>query len=389
MVDWFGKMSLRTKLVVFNGLLLALITLVLVALGVASALRNQQEVAKRIEPFVLGAVQGRMSAVLAGELGVIGDTFEAAHSLGEMLSHQVGSHIELAAQEGLYAEERAALDRDVQTTLNVSRASSAVYALLEPNAFDGADSAFTGRTETGANETGRLATSWTRDAQGKLNHAVVSEAQLKDTQINHWYRCVLERNALCVLEPYNYDFPEGSAVVSTLAVPVQVAGRTVGMVGFDMRLDFIQKLLEQANRRLFDGRGELLLVSQEGVIAGHSGAAQRVGTVLGAADGLDPAQLRERLKSDQSQLEILADGRLQLILPRPLVGGSSTWMVIYRVDQAVASADALALYADLDTNERKTAWQQVAVAVLITSLALLLMAWLCRRALQRCCACAS
>ncbi|KGE67605.1 methyl-accepting chemotaxis protein [Pseudomonas sp. IPO3749] len=381
MFEWFSRLSLRAKLVLFNGLLLALITLALVALGVTSALRGQRLVAERIEPFVLGAVQGRLSEALAGELAQIGDSFQSLHALGEMLSHQVASHIELAKEQGLYAEERVALDRDVQTALEVSRDSYAVYAVLEPNAFDGADAAFGGRSEEASNENGRLATFWSRDVQGKPNHAVVSEAQLTDKQTNHWYRCALERNALCVLEPYNYDFPEGSVVVSTIAVPVQVDGKAVGMVGFDMRLDFIQKLLEQANRRLFDGRGELLLASEEGVIAGYSGAPQRVGTPLAEADGLDLQQLRERLKNGHSQLEVLADGRLQLILPTSLASGS-TWMVIYRVDQAIASADALTLYADLEASAHKTGWRQAIVATLIAGLALLLMAWLCRRALE-------
>ncbi|HLA31176.1 MAG TPA: methyl-accepting chemotaxis protein [Pseudomonas sp.] len=382
MLEWIAKLSLRSKLVLFNGLVLALITLVLVALGVNSALRSQQELTRRIDPFVAGAVQGRMSQALAGELGVIGDAFEAVHALSEMLAHQTASHIALAQEEGLFAEERVAVDRDVQTTLKVSRNSYAVYAVLEPNAFDGADSAFSGRTADAANEAGRLATLWSRDAQGKQNHAVIGEAQLKDAQTNQWYRCALERNALCVLEPYNHAFPEGRALVTTLAMPVQVAGRAVGMVGFDMRLDFIQKLLVQANSRLFNGRGELLLVSQDGMIAGHSGAAQRVGTVLGMADGLDPARLGERLKTGQSQLEVLADGRLQLILQRPLVRGSTTWMVIYRVAQDIASADAIELYADLAERTRQTGWLQVAAAVSIAVLALLLMIWLCGRALQ-------
>jgi len=54
----FTGLSLRFKLALFNGLLLALITLLLVTAGLLSARQQQGMVATRTEPFVLGAVQG-------------------------------------------------------------------------------------------------------------------------------------------------------------------------------------------------------------------------------------------------------------------------------------------------------------------------------------------
>ena len=88
----FARLSLRFKLVLFNGLLLALITVLLVASGLLSARQQQNMVMTRTEPFVLGAVQGRMSQALAGELSVISNVFQSARAMGELLAQQVSRH---------------------------------------------------------------------------------------------------------------------------------------------------------------------------------------------------------------------------------------------------------------------------------------------------------
>lgn len=51
MRNWFAGLSLRLKLVLFNALLLALISSVLVSIGVVSARRGLEEVTRRIEPL--------------------------------------------------------------------------------------------------------------------------------------------------------------------------------------------------------------------------------------------------------------------------------------------------------------------------------------------------
>lgn len=125
-----------------------------------------------------------MSQALAGEMSLISNAFQSSRALGELLARQVNSHIELAHKEGLFAAERVALDRDVQTALQASRDSYATYVVLEPNVFDGVDSAFAGRAEDGANERGRVATFWSRNVCGDLSHEVISEALLADEQTN-------------------------------------------------------------------------------------------------------------------------------------------------------------------------------------------------------------
>ncbi|QXH69431.1 methyl-accepting chemotaxis protein [Pseudomonas asgharzadehiana] len=379
---WFGKLSLRLKLILLNALLLSLITIVLVSFGMRSALRGQDEVTQRIEPFVLGTVQGRLSQALAVEISSISNAFQSSKAQGELLARQMSSHIEKARRDGRAAEARVALDRDVKNALQANHYSYAAYAVLEPDVFDGNDSAFAGRTEDGANDSGRVATFWSRNVHSDVSHAVIDEALLADKQTNHWYRCAIDSNKLCVLQPYNYDFTEGPAVVSTIALPVSVDGMTKGMVGFDLRLDFVQALLARVNSELFDGQGSLYLVSPGGIIAGYSGAPQRVGTSLNSTDWFGLDRLRELPGNGQAKLESLPDGYFHLILPIPLVDGTAPWIAVYRIKQDVASADAEALRADLASSARRTGLQQTGISILMASLGLLLMAWLCGHALR-------
>jgi methyl-accepting chemotaxis protein len=381
MHTWFGKLSLRLKLILLNALLLTLITIVLVSFGVRSALLGQGEITQRIEPFVLGTVQGRLSQALALEISSISNAFQSSKALGELLARQMSSHLEKARREGRSAEARLALDHDIKNALLANHYSYAAYAVLEPDIFDGNDSAFAGSTEAGANESGRVATFWSRNIHGDISHAVIDEALLADKQTNHWYRCAIDNNKLCVLQPYNYDFTEGTAVVSTIALPVSVDGMAKGMVGFDLRLDFVQALLERVNSELFGGQGSLYLVSPGGVIAGYSGAPQRVGTSLNSTDWIGLDRLRELSDNGQAKLESLPDGYFNLTLPIPLVEGAAPWIAVYRIKQDVASADAVALRADLASSARRTGLQQTGISVLLASLGLLLMAWLCGHAL--------
>lgn len=382
MHTWFGELSLRSKLTLLNLLLLSLITIVLVSLGVRSALRAQDEMTRRIEPFLLGTVQGRLSQALALDISSISNAFQSSKALGELLARQMSNRIETAHGKRLGSEERVALDRDVQNVLQANRYSYASYAVLEPEIFNGNDSAFAGRTEDGTNESGRVATFWSRNLHGDINHAAIDEALLADKQTNHWYRCAIDSNKLCVLEPYTYDFPEGPAVVSTVALPVSVNGMAKGMVGFDLRLDFVQALIERANSGLFEGRGALLLVSPGGIIAGYSGAPQRVGSSLNSGDWLAPDRFHELSGNGEAKLETLPDGYFNLVLPIQLVEGAAPWIAVYRIKQDVASAEAVALRADLARDTWRTGLQQAVTSVLMASLGVLLMAWLCSHTLR-------
>lgn len=76
-----------------------------------------------------------MSQALAGEMSLISNAFQSSRTLGELLARQMSSHIELAHKEGLFAEERVALDRDVQTALQASRDGYATYVVLSSPMF--------------------------------------------------------------------------------------------------------------------------------------------------------------------------------------------------------------------------------------------------------------
>ena len=53
--------------------------------------------------------------------------------------------------------------------------------------------------------------------------------------------------------------------------PVLVDGKFYGVAGTDYNLDFVQKLSESVDKELFDGKGEVIIVSNMGLIVAHSG----------------------------------------------------------------------------------------------------------------------
>ena len=103
-----------------------------------------------------------------------------------------------------------------------------VWAVFEPNAFDGNDANFKG--DVGTDETGRFIPTWSRDAKG----AGVLEAN-KDYETKgpgDYYQVPRTRKRESIIDPYPYALNGTPVLLSSLAVPVlDRQGKLLGVVG--------------------------------------------------------------------------------------------------------------------------------------------------------------
>ena len=73
-----------------------------------------------------------------------------------------------------------------------------------------------------------------------------------------------------MLEPY-FDESSGSRkLVTSVAFPLLENGKVIAVVGLDINLADLQRNSEASARQLFDGQGQISIVSPLGVTAANS-----------------------------------------------------------------------------------------------------------------------
>ena len=140
------------------------------------------------------------------------------------------------------------------------------YIGWEPNAFDNDDASHAGIKENGYDGSGRFLPWWFRNADGSLGVDAIGymESQtLLPTGVREgeYYLCPKERKKSCVIDPAPYDVGGKMVMLASFTTPILVDGEFRGIAGADLALDFIQDLLNQADRQLYDGAGEMALIA--------------------------------------------------------------------------------------------------------------------------------
>src|SRR5690606_7348670 len=114
----------------------------------------------------------------------------------------------------------------------------------------------------------------------------------------------------------SYDFGGKQVLVASFNAPIMVGGQFKGIVGNDLALDFIQGLLEQAKQQLYDGAGELALISANGILIA---ATQDAGLITQPAEKALNPELVQQLKQSDSDDTILrlneASQQIELLRP--------------------------------------------------------------------------
>jgi methyl-accepting chemotaxis protein len=126
------------------------------------------------------------------------------------------------------------------------------WTLWEPNAFDGQDQKFANTPMHDA--TGRVVMYLLHGADGKI----IGEAN-RDYEVpgaGDYYLIARRLQKEVIMDPYIYN----NVLMTSLVVPIIVQGKFLGVVGADMKLDFLQRMLENRAKGLDQER--LVLLSQ-------------------------------------------------------------------------------------------------------------------------------
>ncbi|HID9891895.1 TPA: methyl-accepting chemotaxis protein [Pseudomonas aeruginosa] len=383
------RLSIQWKITLLAGLCLLGVVALLVGLSVYR-MQHSSVLVKSASTQMLDE-SARLRLEARGELQAlrIQRYFMDAFQYGKGFSRQILFLRDQAQKRFLDAYDlREDLTRQVRTALAANPEVLGLYVVFEPNALDGKDELFVDQPALGSNDKGRFSLYWAQATPGQLESESMIESELADTSsgpsgaaYNAWYTCPKESGQPCVLDPYFDKVGERQLLMTSIAFPLELDGKVIGVMGLDINLSNLQALSEQGNRELYDGVGQVGILSPAGLFAGNSRDAGLLGKNLAKADPQHAGELLQLLAAGKSRLFNENDD-LKVLQPLQPIPGAKPWGVLLEVPKSALLGPALALERQLDDMRREGTWVELGLGLGATVLGLLVL-WLSARGVTR------
>jgi len=357
------RLSIQWKIILLAGLCLLAIVVVLALTSLTQSRRSAAEVFAANTELLEHNARLRLQAHGETQALRIQRYFMDAYQYGNGFARLVQ-----VLRQRADGDLRADLVAQARAALAGNRDLIGLYLVFQPDSLDQQDARFKAQAHQGSNDSGRFSLYWSRNAAGELEPEAMPESMLADTSVaangspyNRWLTCPLETARACVLDPY-FDEVNGKQVLMTsIALPLLDNGKVIGVVGLDIGLDNLQQLALAGRQELFDGQGQVSIVSPAGLLAGHSADARQL------SKPLPPAQ---------------DNGLMRVSRPFAPIPDVAPWQVLLEIPQAVLQAPAVQLNQRLAASNQSANLFNLLVA-LVTALAGLVLIWLTARGVTR------
>ncbi|WP_119459793.1 methyl-accepting chemotaxis protein [Rhodospirillaceae bacterium SYSU D60014] len=295
----------------------------------------------------LAAVSG-LTAVFAGRMAEQ-NAIESAEALSAHYGSVVGAELNAARStaehlvnaftslKGAGILNRNAYNSMLRRELEANPGLLGTWTAWEPNALDGADSAFV-NTE-GHDETGRFVPYWNR-ASGEIKlEPLVGYDQ---PGIGDYYLVTRDAGRTVIHDIYDYEIDGKRVLMTSIAAPITDEYGVIGVAGIDLALDDLQARLSTI--RPYE-EGYVTLISNTGLIAAHLDAAALNKDMT--AFGFSPAAKQAVARGEGFQrLDAVALGgeeALRVLVPIELGATGTPWSfaVTIPLTRVYAAADAL------------------------------------------------
>ncbi|MDD2132093.1 methyl-accepting chemotaxis protein [Pseudomonas sp. 17391] len=357
------RLSIQWKITLLAGLCLLAIVALLVATSLTQARRSAALVNQANTKMLDQSAHLRLQAHAQTQALRIQRYFMDAYQYGNGLRRLVQV---LKARGG--SDLRGDLTREARASLAGNPDVIGLYLVFQPNALDHQDSQYIGQDALGSNDSGRFSLYWSQPRPGTLEAEAMPESMLADTRIstsgspqNRWLTCPQETAQTCMLEPYLDEVNGREVLMTSIALPLLENGKVIGVVGLDIGLDNLQQLSLDGRQELFDGQGQVSIVSPAGLLAGHSRDSSQLGKALSTS---------------------VASGLLRVAHPFAPIPDAAPWQVLLEVPQSVLQAPAVALNQRLDANNQRANLTSLMIGIAAAVLGLLLV-WLTARGVTR------
>ncbi|WP_044620328.1 methyl-accepting chemotaxis protein [Gynuella sunshinyii] len=371
--------SIQSKIAIIGGACLLVTAGVLVLFSIYSSLATQKLVSDQASAQV-------ENEALAGLLNL-------AHRYVNQTSEKLNRGIDAArtlanvfsvSKSNLNVGDALILGRDqvngiLLEMLNASPDLNATFTYWEPDALDGQDAWFMNGDRGNNLDTGRFAPYWTRD-DGSIQVVPLPELESSSkypngVPRNDWYMIPKEQSKESIAGPIPLTVKDKTRWLVKLTVPIVANDQFYGVTGVDYDLSFLQKLSEQIDSDLYDGQGEVAIVSELGLLVAHSGQPDKVGqpfnTIL--EEGWDVVEALLHQGTDDAYLEP-ENHTVRAVAPIRVGEAETNWAIFIQIPQKVVLSGVNALAREIENSSERNILVQVAVGIVIAVLALAILA---------------
>ncbi|NMZ18035.1 methyl-accepting chemotaxis protein [Pseudomonas rhodesiae] len=377
----FDTLSIRLKIVLLSGLCLLGVIALVVSINIYNTNQNDQLVSDSSSRMLTDGVEQLLQAKAAEQAVQLQETFGDSLLALTALADQIKDLRIMANKRGLEAGAlREDLNQSMKTTFDRNSKVLGFWLSFEPNALDGKDSEFLDDKARASNEKGRFSSYWSRAGGESLNTIMVEEdlnkttVTLNGTPYNIWYTCPRDTRNTCLLEPYEDTVGGKKVLMTTIASPLIVEGKLIGVVGVDIALTALQETTDVAQKDLFNGAAHLEILSSSGLIAAYSGEPARVGKNLIDTLGEEGKEIVQLLASDSRMIREQGD-TIRAVYPVKPLADAKLWGVVIKLPKSVMLADNVKLQAVLDEAQASGTIKALLVGAAAGLLGLLLI-WL-------------
>ena len=263
------------------------------------------------------------------------------------------------------------------------------YIAWEPNAIDHNDAHYLNSTVVGVEPTnGRFMPWWFRNQDGSLGLeklADLTDQKILSTGIraSEYYLCSKETLKPCAIDPAPYRVGNTTVMLASFIEPIMIDGAFQGIVGADLSVNFIQEMLTAADQKLYNGAGEMALISSNGRLVAYTKDPSKLGEK--ASDLLAKKELDNlgQLKIGDVRYDIdQANGQIELFLPFNIGQTDARWTLMLQLPLGAVMADLHTLQGDLEAQRKTDIFGMTMVGLLIAGIGLLVI-WLVGHGIAR------
>ena len=370
--------SVRTKIAGITGVCLIISSVFLVGYSIFSARSTQTLVNTRVSELIESRSLDGLKSLAGDYAGKIQVTFVDALVSARTMADAFT--VAKSSDSGGLELGRDQINAILLKVLKVNPNYNGTYSCWEPDALDGQDFAFkTGKDGNNA-RTGRFTPYWNRDDNGNIAVQPLVEYDTRDRHPNGvlkggWYINPKENHTESVLAPLPYIVQGKKVWLATLSVPILADGKFLGVAGTDYNLDFVQKLSENVDGKIFDGQGEVVIVSNDGLVVAHSEKPELIGQHFKTFHAENWEQYLTQIKAGKSTASLNPQNhQFEVFAPIELGRTGKPWSIMIRVKQETVLADALALDKEIAA-EGQSSMMMLGLAGLGTCALAVLLLW--------------
>jgi methyl-accepting chemotaxis protein len=240
------------------------------------------------------------------------------------------------------------------------------YTCWEPGALDNLDDIYAGTQ--GHDKTGRFIPYWSRGASGKIKLEPLVDYendQLNENGVRkgEYYLLPKERKTESVTDPYPYPVQDKIIWIISLVAPIIENEQFHGIAGVDLSLETVQALIENVGKKLFSGKGNIALVSYNGMITASNNKKELLGKhfkELGAEWKLSLETIRQGKES------IAISGKtVEVIVPLSIGKTNTPWAVIINVPVSTVLSKVNEQIGELESISKKDLLWQILVSLAV------------------------